>query len=139
MCQVIESRRRQRGFTLVELMITVAIVGILAAIAIPSYREHVRRGAVEEGLAQLAQGRVAMQQHFLDNPQTGYEGAPCPVGSTRFPITCVDDADEFTLTATGNGPVAGFVFDIDETDLRRTTASPWGTGNCWIARKGDSC
>jgi type IV pilus assembly protein PilE len=129
----------QRGFTLVELMITVAIVGILAAIAIPSYRDHVRRGAVEEALAQLAQGRVAMEQYFLDNRQ--YSGAPCPVGTTRFPITCnpVPGATTYTLVATGTGNVAGFTYTLDETGLRRTTASPWGTGNCWIARKGDSC
>lgn len=130
--------QRQRGFTLVELMITVAIVGILAAIAIPSYREHVRRGAVEEGLAQLAQGRVAMEQFFLDN-RISYSGAPCPAGSPRFPIACSNvDADGYTLTATGNGNVVGFVYTINEADAR-TTVSPWGNGNCWITRKGDSC
>jgi type IV pilus assembly protein PilE len=137
MCQETKPNGRQRGFTLVELMITVAIVGILAAIAIPSYREHVRRGAVEEGLAQLAQGRVAMEQYFLDNRQ--YTGAPCPAGTPRFPITCAVGAATYTLTATGGGNVAGFIYTLDETGLRRTTAGDWGTGKCWIARKGDSC
>lgn len=138
MRQEVQPTRSQRGFTLVELMITIAIVGILAAIAIPSYREHVRRGAVEEGLAQLAQGRVAMEQFFLDNRVT-YAGAPCPAGSPRFPIACSDvDADGYTLTATGTGTVAGFVYTINQADAR-TTVSPWGNGACWISRKGDSC
>jgi type IV pilus assembly protein PilE len=131
------SMRRSGGFTLVELMITIAIIGILAAIAIPSYREHVRRGAVEEGLAQLASGRVAVEQFFLDNRT--YVGSPCPAGTTRFAITCVLNAATYTLTATGSGNVSGFVYTLNQTGLRVTTASPWGTGNCWIARKGDSC
>jgi type IV pilus assembly protein PilE len=137
MRQVIQPSRSQRGFTLVELMITVAIVGILAAIAIPSYREHVRRGAVEEGLAQLAQGGTAMEQFFLDNRT--YSGAPCPAGTTRFTIACSGlSASGYTLTATGSGNVAGFVYTLNQAGTR-TSVSPWGNGACWITRKGDSC
>lgn len=128
---------RHRGFTLIELMITVAVVAILAAIAVPAYREQVRRGAVEEGLAALSSGRVAVEQYFLDNRT--YVGSPCPTGSVSFPITCQFAAARYTLTATGAGTVAGFIYTLNETGARATTGGAWGTGTCWIARKGDVC
>jgi type IV pilus assembly protein PilE len=129
-------RRRHHGFSLIELMIAVAIIGILLGIAVPTYREHLRRGAVEEATGALASGRVAVEQFFLDNQS--YANVPCPVGTQHFAVTCASDATTYTITATGADMVAGFVYTINETDTR-TTASPWGNGNCWIARKGDHC
>jgi len=124
------------GFSLIELMIVVAIAAILLSVAIPSYREYVRRGAIEEVTAALASGRVVDEQFFLDNRT--YVDAPCPTGTERFAIACVSDATTYTITATGVGGMAGFVYTINEADTR-TTAGPWGAGNCWITRKGDSC
>ncbi len=131
--------RRSRGFSLIELMIAVAIVGILAAIAVPAYKEQLRRGAVEEGLAGLGHARVAAEQFFLDNHT--YVGFNCTAfGSTKFPITCADDLETaaYVLTATGNANVTGFVYTIDQAGAR-TTAGPWGSASCWITRKGETC
>jgi len=128
--------QRSRGFSLIEMMVVVAIAAILLSIAIPSYREYVRRGAVEAATAALASGRVVDEQYFLDN--RSYVDAPCPTSTEQFTITCASDATTYTLTATGKEGMAGFVYTINETDTR-TTAGPWGSGNCWITRKGDSC
>jgi len=129
-------RRLDRGFTLVELLIAIAIIGILLGIAVPSYREHIRRGAVEEATAALSSGRVGIEQFFLDNRT--YAAAPCPASTGHFTVTCASNATTYTITATGTGTVAGFVYTLNETDTR-TTDGPWGTGNCWITKKGDSC
>jgi type IV pilus assembly protein PilE len=129
---------RSRGFSLIELMVVVAIAAILLSVAIPSYREYLRRGAVAEAIGAIGGARVVMEQYFLDNRT--YVGAPCPANTKKFTITCTTDVATYTITATGTENVAGFVYTIDQADTR-TTTGPWVTGtvNCWINRKGDSC
>ncbi len=61
------ARHRPRGFTLIELMITVAIVAILAAIALPSYRDYILRGQVVDATNGLAGMRADMERFFQDN------------------------------------------------------------------------
>lgn len=125
-----------RGFTLVELMIAVAVVAVLLSIAVPAYREYARRGAVAGAIEVLAAGRVVAERYFLDTAT--YEEMPCPGGTRYFTIECESDAESYRITATGEGSMNEFVYTIDEANLR-TTSGPWGEGNCWITRKGDRC
>jgi len=132
-------RSRTAGFTLIELMIAIAIIGLLVALAVPGYREHVRRGAVEEALAEMSRGRVAIEQFFLDNRT--YAGAPLPPGTSRFAMSFegTPDADSYILVATGSGNVNGFVYKINQQGVRSTSGG-WGTNTgCWIIKKGGSC
>ncbi|MEX6676642.1 type IV pilin protein [Pseudomonas sp. W2Oct36] len=61
------SNRSQRGFTLIELMITVAIVAILAAIAYPSYTKYVQRGYRSEGIVMLNDAVARMERYYAQN------------------------------------------------------------------------
>lgn len=150
---------RSQGFTLIEIMITVAIVGILAAIAIPSYQDYVRRGYVVDGTNALATVRADMERYFQDNRTYQAVGTtftpPCAdtTASKRtfgnFVVTCTGTgaltATAYTLTSTGSGPASGAVFTITEQNIRATVSTPsgWGwTSSCtssWIVRKGQSC
>jgi type IV pilus assembly protein PilE len=138
--------RRLRGFTLIEIMITVAIIGILSAIAIPSYRDYVTRGRIPQATNNLSALRVKMEQYFQDNRT--YVGA-C-VANTVAELPPADDftytcptltATTYTLTATGGTRMSGFTYSINQLNTRSSVVpTRWGTGgNCWITKKGDTC
>lgn len=145
-------RAGQAGFTLIEVMITVAIVAILAAVALPSYRDFIVRGHLADASNGLATIRAQMERHFQDNRTYATVGAfttPCAAAAaTRtfnlFEVSCsgTPTANAFTLQALGSGAANGFTFTITEADVRATTAAASGWGTCatkWILRKGATC
>jgi type IV pilus assembly protein PilE len=140
--------KTQRGFTLIELMITVAIVAILAAVALPSYSRYVLRARVTDGLAGLSDMRLKMEQYFQDNRT--YVGscaagtvAPLPATTANFSYGCSAlSANTYTVTATGVNVMGGFVYTIDQANARATTGVPGGwTANaaCWVTKQGGEC
>ena len=131
--------KKSSGFTLIELMIVVAIVGILAAVALPSYRDYVIRGKLVEATAQLSDARVKLEQFFLDNRT--YTGGPCPGNGKYFSFACsIPNATSYVLTATGTaGDVASFSYTLNELNQKGAT-TPWGnSAGCWVVRKGGGC
>jgi type IV pilus assembly protein PilA len=64
-------KKLQQGFTLIELMIVVAIIGILAAIAIPAYQDYTVRSKVTEGLSMADAQKVAVSEGFQSNDTAG--------------------------------------------------------------------
>jgi type IV pilus assembly protein PilE len=65
---------RSRGFTLIELMITVVVIGILAAVAYPSYTDYIRRGKISQATSELSAMRVRLEQYYQDNRNYGVAG-----------------------------------------------------------------
>lgn len=139
-----------RGFTLIELMIVVAIVGILSMLAYPAYRDYVTRGSLTDAASGLTQARVDMEAYFQNfrtyAPSAGAT-PPCQTPQTngKFIIQCpaTPSATAYKLTATSTeANLSGFRFSVTQADVRATEAAPTGWNTCatkWLLRKGDAC
>jgi len=146
---------RAGGFTLIELMIVIAILGVLASIAIPAYTQYLRKSRIAEATAGLSSMNVKMEQYFQDNRT--YVGAcaagtvaPLPTG-TFFTFTCnipvaVPDPATYTITATGKAAsnMSAFAYTIDQANNRVTTALPAGwtlpnPSTCWVRNEAGGC
>lgn len=150
-------KTRQHGVTLIELLIVVAIAGIIAAIAIPAYQDYVMRAKLADSASILGATRTRLEQYYQDNRSypaaCGGTAAGLPVltnfppTSTYFTYACASNGtagQTFLLTASGTGATAGFAFTIDDQANRTTSAvaSDWSIpspNTCWVQKKGGIC
>jgi len=149
-------QHRMAGFTLIELMIVVIIIGVLTSIAVPTYRDYVRRGQLAEAFTTLSDLRVKMEQYYQDNKFYGTNSgsntcatlAPTygafPVATKNFNVICAAGAapsQTYTLTAQGTGGLTtGYEYTLTERGLKSTTkfATATVTSACWLTKAG-SC
>ena len=147
--------RTAHGFTLIELMVTVAIVAILGGTALPAYTDYVRRGQLPDAFSALADYRIKMEQYYQD--RRNYGGSACadvasgpawanftPGSASKFTFACsvLDSGQGYRVTATGKTGVAaaGHAYTVDHSNNQATTTFKGSavTKTCWLAR-GNEC
>lgn len=146
-------RNKTNGFTLIELMVVVAIIGVLLAVALPSYKDYVVRGALTDAITGLTNTRADMERYYQDFRTYQAVGStaspPCTSAGTtvgKFNITCTTAAASYTLTATGTTGtvVSNVIYTVNQAEIKTstfpTTMSGWTScSSKWITRKGDTC
>jgi type IV pilus assembly protein PilE len=144
---------KARGFTLMELMITVAIVGILTSIALPFYGDYVTRSRLIDGTVKLGDFKARMDKYFADNrtyvnpPGSAVCGLPdyVPGKADYFGITCVGTDTSYLIRAIGDTstgmPANTFTYRVDQTNAKSSSGPPgWANGvGCWAVRKDGTC
>jgi type IV pilus assembly protein PilE len=151
--------RQTNGFTLIELLIVIAIIGILAAVALPAYNDYIIRSKFTEAHGQLADLRVKMEQYFMDHRRYSSDATGTACGAAMPPATSVKyftysctapTAQTYTVTATGVAAqgLAGLSFTVDHGNTKATEVQSGsviaGKGyqantGCWIRRKPSDC
>ena len=146
--------QRSCGFTLIEVMVTVAIVGILAAIALPSYSEYVMRGKLMDAHTKLADLRGKQETYWSNNNSYVSAGTTCGVeflgvitaynadAGAPFDVACTGSATTYTITATGRAAkgMGSFVLDVNQANAKNSAGpSGWTSATCWFVRKNGDC
>lgn len=135
---------KSRGFTLIELMIAVAVISILAAVGYPSYVAYIQRGRISEAISILSNQRVKMEQVFQDNRT--YVGACTQTTYKYFILDCLASGTAtYSLGARGipGSSMEGFNYTIDQNGNKTSTFTApanWpNSTSCWVLKKDGSC
>lgn len=130
--------KKNGGFTLMELMITLAIIAILASVALPSYTQYIVRSKLTEGTQTLSTMMITMNQYLSDNGNYWKSatdktcGGVIPTKPDYFIYSCTTDTtngNTFTVTMTGILANKTYTYTVNELGNKAMTSPE--TKDCW--------
>lgn len=136
-----QAKHSQHGFSLTELVIAVAIIGILAAVAYPSYQDSIQKSRRADAKAALLELAQFMERTFIENksytpggtaPTLPFTESPKDSGSKFYDLTLAATVTTFTVTATPKGPQSGdSCGTLTFTHAGQKGVSASTVANCW--------
>ncbi|MDP3637627.1 MAG: type IV pilin protein [Azonexus sp.] len=134
--------KHAKGFTLIELMVTVAIMAILASVALPAYSDYTRRARASEAVGALSMWRSQLEQSYLDN--RNYGDGSCRVNAPAaksFTLSCTltNSGQGFTLSAAALVNNEG-TYNVNESNEQTSTVFKGASvsKSCWLI-SGQEC
>lgn len=130
------TRRRNSGFTLIELMIVVAMVAILAAIALPSFADQMRKSRRSEAVSAMQDAQLRLERYRVDHANYAGSGTTFPASNHyQFAITAdVATPNNYSITATPQGDQAKDgcgTLTITKAGADTTKKASGSGTNCW--------
>ena len=139
---------KQNGFTLIELMVVVAVIGVLSAIAIPQYQNYVARAQVAEGFSLVSSGKMAVAEYYNENGSFPTDNATARLGAANTIIgkyvgsVTVGNAGALTVaynTTTAHERLQGKNFVLTPTDNGGSISWACGVGTVGVDYLPNSC
>lgn len=136
-------KRIDGGFTLIEMLIVVAVIGVLMTIALPSYNDYVTKGKMSEAMTVLSDLQTREEAYYTDNRAyaalTPRTGQVTYFTTTSCVTTTVGGLANQGYTCTATSSALGYSYTVDQTGAKTTVKPNGSTVNCWLKTPNGTC